>query len=223
MRMQKTLIALTAAATLAGCTMTNEQKVAAGAIGGALAGGVIGHQVHHERGRYVGAVLGALAGGAITNYMNQQQQVLENSQELSNSGIDVARVDNATIKLNLPAAITFAVDKSTLNAGVQASLNEITAVINQYPKTAIHVLGFTDSDGSDSYNMALSQRRAQSVKNYLVSRGVVANRIVATGYGENYPIASNNSPAGKAQNRRAEIYIKAIEQGNEQAAYYPIL
>lgn len=222
MKFQKSLIAISVAATLTGCTMTNEQRLAAGAIGGAVIGGVVGHQVHHKNGRYVGAVLGALAGGAITGYMNQQQQALESSQELSNAGITVSRVNDSTIKLILPAAITFATNKTNLNSSVQASLNDIVNVINQYPKTAIHVLGFTDSDGSADYNMTLSQRRAQAVKSYLANSGVVSGRIVATGYGETHPVAANTTAAGKAQNRRAEIYIKAIEQGNEQAAYLPI-
>lgn len=223
MNFQKNLVAVAIVGTLAGCTaLSDNQKLAAGALGGAVLGGVIGHQVHDDNGRYVGAVLGALAGGAITNYMNQQQQVLESSPELSNAGIDVSRINASTIKLNLPSAITFAVNKSDLNSSVIASLNEIVKVINQYPKTAVHVLGFTDSDGSDAYNLALSQRRAQSVSHYLISQGVVAGRIVPNGYGENYPTASNATIAGKAQNRRAEIYIRAIEEGNEQAAYAPI-
>lgn len=223
MKFQKTLVAVAIAGTLTGCTtLSDNQKTAMGALGGAVVGGVIGHQVHDKNGRYVGAALGALAGGAITNYMNQQQQALENSQALSTAGIDVSRTNESTIKLNLPAAITFAVNRSDLNNSVIHSLNEIVNVINQYPKTAVHVLGFTDSDGSDDYNLALSQRRAQSVANYLISRGVVAGRLVPNGYGKNYPIASNATAVGKAQNRRAEIYIRAIEEGNEQAAYAPI-
>lgn len=222
MTLQKSLLAVAVTAMLTGCTMTNEQRMAAGALGGAVVGGVIGHQAHHKNGRYVGAVLGALAGGAITGYMNKQQQALEQSQELSTSGITVTRIDDATIKLNLPSAITFAVNRSDLNTGVYNSLNEIVNVINQYPNTAIHVLGFTDSDGSGQYNLDLSQRRAQSVANYLASRGVVQGRLAPRGYGETHPVASNTTPVGKAQNRRAEIYIRAIQQGNEQAAYAPI-
>ncbi len=227
MKLQKTLIGLVIAGTLTGCAttpvnLTANQRLAAGATLGAIAGAVAGHQVHDKNGRYVGAALGALAGGAIANYMNQQQQVLQSSPELKNKGINVSRQDTATIKLNLPSAVTFAVDKADLNSNVINSLNEIVGVLNQYPSTVIHVSGFTDSDGSDAYNLALSQRRAQAVANYLISRGVAASRLRAKGYGESHPIASNASAAGKAQNRRAELHIRAIEQGKEQAAYMPI-
>ncbi len=221
MKYQKTLATVAIAATLTGCSnMTQDQRTAAGAVGGAIIGGVIGHQVNDKNGRYVGAILGALAGGAIGRYMDRQQQDLE--QVLASSGITVSRIDEATIKLHLPDSITFAVDKSDLNPAVYPSLNAIANVVNQYKETAVHVLGFTDSTGSEQYNLDLSQRRAQAAGNYLASQGVVSGRIVARGYGEAYPVAGNDSAAGKAQNRRAEIYIRAIEQGNEQAAYAPI-
>lgn len=219
MKFQKTLIAATLAATvITGCT--TDQKTAAGAGIGAVLGGVLGHQVHGKNGRYVGAVLGALAGGAIGRYMTQQQQDLE--KLLGSSGISVTRVDDATIKLNLPEAITFAVNQSNLNPAVYPSLNQIASVLNKYPKTAVHVLGFTDSSGAADYNMKLSERRALAAANYLSSQGVVKGRLAVRGYGEGFPVASNSTAAGKAQNRRAEIYIRAIEQGNEQAAYAPI-
>lgn len=220
MKFQKTILALTMGGLLTGCTMTQEQQTALGAGIGAVVGGVAGHQVHDKRGRYVGAVLGALAGGAIGRYMTQQQQDLQ--QVLASSDISITRIDDATIKLNLPEAITFSVNQATLNPAVYSSLNQIAAVINKYPETAVHVLGFTDSTGSDAYNMNLSQRRAQSAANYLASQGVVSGRLAVRGYGKGYPIADNSTTAGKAQNRRAEIYIRAIEQGNEQAAYAPI-
>lgn len=220
MKFQKTLLALTLGATLTGCTMTQNQQTALGAGVGAVLGGVVGHQVHDKNGRYVGAVLGALAGGAIGRYMSQQQQDLE--KVLSASGISVTRIDEATIKLNLPESITFSVNQANLNPAVYPALNQIATVLNKYPNTAVHVLGFTDSTGSEDYNMNLSQRRARAAANYLASQGVVQGRLAVRGYGEGFPIASNSTVAGKAQNRRAEIYIRAIEQGREQAAYNPI-
>lgn len=221
MKLQKTVLAVALASSLVGCSsMSQDQKTALGAGVGAVLGGVIGHQVNDKNGRYVGAVLGALAGGAIGRYMDNQQQDLE--KVLASSGINVTRVDEATIKLNLPNAITFATNKSDLNPNVANSLNAIANVVNQYKETAVHVLGHADSSGAEQYNLELSQRRAAAVGNYLASQGVVSGRIVARGYGESHPIASNSTAAGKAQNRRAEIYIRAIEKGNEQAAYNPI-
>ncbi len=217
---KKTLVTAVAVTTLAGCQMTEQQKVAVGAIGGAVAGGVLGHQVNHKNGRYVGAVLGALAGGGITYYMNQQQQDL--AKVLAKSGISVTRINDSTIKLNIPSDITFATNQAQLSQGAMNSLSAVANVMNKYKATAIHVLGFTDSTGSDSYNLELSKKRASSTANFLVSKGVVAGRIVATGYGETHPIANNTTEQGKAQNRRAEIYIRAIEKGKEQMAYSPI-
>lgn len=220
MRFQKSIATVAIAASLTGCALTQNQKTTIGALGGAVVGGVLGHQLNDKNGRYVGAILGALAGGAIGRYMDQQQQDLE--KVLASSGITVTRINEATIKLNLPDAITFAVNKFNLNPAVYPSLNAIANVVNKYKETAVHVLGFTDSSGSEQYNLDLSQRRAQAAGNYLASQGVVSGRIVARGYGESYPVASNATAAGKSQNRRAEIYIRAIEQGNEQAAYAPI-
>ncbi|MBS9777230.1 MAG: OmpA family protein [Gammaproteobacteria bacterium] len=220
MKFQKTLVAVAVAASLTGCAMTQNEKTAVGAGIGAVVGGVLGHQVNGKNGRYVGAVLGALAGGAIGRYMNQQQKALENA--LASSGITVTRVDDATIKLNLPESITFAVNKANLNSAVKPALSQIAQVLNEYPKTAIHVLGFTDSSGAADYNMKLSQRRAKSAAGYLASQGVVQGRMAVRGYGEGYPIASNDNASGRGQNRRAEIYIRAIEKGNEQGAYSPI-
>ncbi len=221
MKFKKTLLAVSMAGLLTtGCSLSENARTAIGAGVGAVAGAVIGHQVNDKNGRYVGAVLGALAGGAIGKYMDSQQQRLEKA--LASSGITVTRVDKNTIKLNVPNSLTFAVNKSRLNSGAHGSLNSIAAVVNKYNKTAIHVLGFADSDGDSNYNLDLSKRRSESAGNYLASQGVVAGRIVATGYGETHPVASNSTRDGKAQNRRVEIYIKAIEKGNEQAAYASI-
>ncbi len=221
MMKQKTLVALLTAGLLTGCAnMTPTQKTLLGGATGAVLGGVIGHQIHHKNGRYVGAIIGGLAGAGLANMMNQQEQALNNS--LQGTPIDVTRVNQSTIKVNLPSEVTFAVDSDRLNYSVQSSLNSIVTILNQYPQTIIHVSGFTDSDGSDAYNLQLSQRRAQSVANYLISRGVSPNRLIARGYGEQYPIASNATAAGKAQNRRAELHIRAVETGREQEAYNPI-
>ncbi len=218
---QKILAALITAGLLTGCAnMTPTQKTLLGAGLGAGVGGVIGHQIHHKNGRYVGAIIGGLAGAGLANMMNQQEQALNNS--LQGTPIDVTRVNQSTIKVNLPSEVTFAVNSDRLNYSVQSSLNSIVTILNQYPQTIIHVSGFTDSDGSDAYNLQLSQRRAQSVANYLISRGVAANRLIAKGYGERHPIASNATAAGKAQNRRAELHIRAVETGREQEAYNPI-
>lgn len=219
--MKKQFLAVSLSAILlAGCAMTDEQKTMASALGGAVLGGVVGHQVNHKNGRYVGAVLGALAAGSIAHYMDKQEADL--SQVLAASGISVTRVDAATIKLHIPNSITFPVNRANLNSSVFPYLNSIARVVNEYKETAIHVLGYADSDGAANYNLDLSQRRADAAAQYLIGQGVVAGRVVARGYGEDYPVASNATAAGKAENRRVEIYIRAIEKGNEGNAYAPI-
>lgn len=220
MKFQKTIMAVVLSSTLVGCSLSDNQRTAIGALGGAVVGGVVGHQIHDKNGRYVGAVLGALAGGAIGRYMDSQQQKLEKA--LASSGISITRINESTIKLNIPNSITFAVNKANLSPSAYGSLNKLATIFNEYNKTAIHVLGFADSTGNADYNVQLSQRRAQSAANYLSSQGVVGGRMVTTGYGSAHPIASNSTAAGKAQNRRVEIYIRAIESGKEQAAYAPI-
>ncbi len=220
MKFKKTMIAVAMASTLTGCALTQDGRTFLGAGIGAVAGGVLGHQLNHKNGRYVGAVLGALAGGAIGRYMTQQQGDLKNA--LASSGIGIMRVDDATIKLILPNSITFASGSARLNSSIYGYLGAIARIVNKYNKTAVHVLGHTDSVGKASYNMGLSQRRAAAASNYLISQGVLAGRVVARGYGESYPIASNATAHGRAQNRRVEIYIRAIESGREQSAYAPI-
>ncbi len=167
MKSKKTLLAISIASILTtGCTVTENQRTAIGAGIGAVAGGLLGHQFDNKRGRYVGAVLGALAGGAIGKYMDSQQEKLEKA--LASSGISVIRVDKTTIKLNIPHSLTFAVDKANLNPNAYGSLNSIASVINKYNKTALHVIGFADSDGKADYNIDLSKRRAEAVYNMLV-------------------------------------------------------
>ncbi len=220
MKLNKAILVLAISAGLTGCTMSENQRTAIGAGAGAVLGGVLGHQVNDKNGRYVGAVLGALAGGAIGKYMDGQQEKLEKA--LASSGITIDRVDESTIKLNIPNSVTFATNSADLNTSSHGDLSNVAKIFNEYQKTAIHILGFADSDGKEDYNLNLSQRRADSATNYIASQGVVAGRLVSKGYGEGFPVASNDTEAGKAQNRRVEIFIRAIEKGNEQAAYAPI-
>jgi outer membrane protein OmpA-like peptidoglycan-associated protein len=111
------------------------------------------------------------------------------------------------IILNMPEDITFTSGSSRLKSGFDRTLNSVALVLRKYDRTTVLVNGHTDSDGSSSSNMDLSNRRALTVSNFLASRGVNSGRLVARGFGESQPIASNNSSAGKARNRRVEIHI----------------
>ena len=220
--MKKLLVLpLAGAVILSGCSdpngfqMSNHQRAAIGTAVGALAGGVVGHQLDDDKGRYVGAAAGALAGAAIGHYMDTQQQQLQ--QAMAGSGVQVNRVDEGTIQLNIQSEVLFDVDRADIKQSFYPALNSLAQTLQQYPQTVVHVYGFTDGSGSDAHNLQLSQRRAQSAAQYLMSQGVGQNRFVVQGYGERYATAQNNP-----QDRRVSIFLKAIDQNNPNAAYTPV-
>jgi len=202
-----------AALTLSGCVTDPEtgnrklSKAAIGGVGGALGGYLLGDLVggrHDRTEKIVGAGIGAIAGAGVGAYMDAQERKLR--QQTAGTGVDVVR-EGDELLLRMPSGITFATNESTIQPQFQTTLNEVAQTLSQYPKTMIDVLGYTDSDGTEAYNQALSERRAQSVASYLSSRGVDPVRMATMGYGEMRPIASNETPEGKAQNRRVEIKI----------------
>ena len=175
---------------------------------GAVAGLLTGDDAVERRQRaLVGAGVGALAGGGIGAYQDRQEAELR--RDLAGTGVDVVRQgDNIT--LNMPGNITFAFDSSNLQSQFYPTLNNVANTLNEYNQTVIEVAGHTDSVGAASYNQTLSVERAQSVANYLSSRGVMQQRMIVTGAGETRPIASNDTEAGRAQNRRVEITIVPV-------------
>ena len=175
---------------------------------GAVAGLLTGDDAVERRQRaLVGAGVGALAGGGIGAYQDRQEAELR--RDLAGTGVDVVRQgDNIT--LNMPGNITFAFDSSNLQSQFYPTLNNVAETLNEYNQTVIEVAGHTDSVGAASYNQTLSVERAQSVANYLSSRGVMQQRMIVTGAGETRPIASNDTEAGRAQNRRVEITIVPV-------------
>jgi outer membrane protein OmpA-like peptidoglycan-associated protein len=213
------LIPVTAlSVALAVCTTdpyTGEQQASRSAIGagiGAVAGALIGSTTsgnHSVRNRNLGALLGGLAGGSVGYYMDQQQNELR--QQLQGTGVSVTRAGDNII-LNMPGDVTFATNQSTVESRFYPVLNSVATVLKHYEKTMVDVDGYTDSTGSDSYNMQLSRERALSVANYLAAQGVQAARLRATGYGESNPIASNSTPSGRAMNRRVTITLTPVVQ-----------
>ena len=176
---------------------------------GAVAGLLSGHDAVERRQRaLVGAGVGGLAGGAIGAYQDRQEAALRG--QLAGSGVDVVRQgDNIT--LNMPGNITFAFDSANLQPQFQPVLDNVAQTLNQYNQTVIEVAGHTDSVGTEAYNQQLSVQRAHSVAGYLSSRGVSMQRMIVTGAGESRPIASNDTEAGRAQNRRVEITIVPMQ------------
>ncbi len=181
-----------------------------GAIGGAVIGAVIANNTgsgNAKRGALIGAGIGGAAGGGVGYYMDRQEAKIR--QQLQNTGVSVSRAGNDII-LNMPHDITFGVADATLQSQFLPTLDSVALVLKEYDKTVIAVEGHTDSDGSDSYNQSLSQRRAYSVANQLSAKGVAGSRLNARGYGETSPIASNTTAAGKAKNRRVELRIEPV-------------
>ncbi len=188
-----------------------------GGVGGTVLGGLLGGVIGGRTGRIIGAGLGGVAGGVVGYRMDQQ--IKELKEQTAGSGVDVTTTDGGqAILVNLPDGVTFGVDSSAITPTFQATLDRIAASMNQYPNSLIDVYGYTDSTGSDAYNMSLSQRRAQAVADYLSSHGVSAARIRSQGFGETQPIADNNTADGRSRNRRVEIKIVPVTQADVNAA-----
>lgn len=151
-----------------------------------------------------GAAIGAVVGGGVGAYMDRLQERLAHIP-----GTRVERVSEDTLLIHFESDILFAVDSATLSGSSLASLDQSAAVIHEYDKTAVVVQGHTDSTGSETHNQALSERRATSVHNYLIGRGVDAARMTAVGYGEGMPVASNDTESGRQLNRRVNVLLKA--------------
>jgi outer membrane protein OmpA-like peptidoglycan-associated protein len=187
-------------------------KAVKGAGIGAAAGAVVGLLTKGDKleNALIGAGVGAIAGGGAGYYMDVQEAKLR--QRLEGTGVSVTRLgDNIT--LNLPSSITFALNSADLNAQFYSALEGVGVVLKEYNKTVVEVAGHTDSSGSDQYNQALSQRRAQSVAGYLGSQGVKSERLITVGAGESHPVASNDTEQGRAANRRVELTIVPVTKG----------
>ena len=197
--------------------VTGEQrmsKAGIGAIGGALGGYLLGDIVGGRRDRtekIVGAGIGAVAGAAIGSYMDRQEREIR--ERTAGTDVEVIRRGDELI-LSMPSGITFATDSATVQPQFRPTLDKVADVLDRYNQTYVDVYGHTDSTGSDAYNQTLSERRADAVADYLVSRGVEAARLETLGYGETQPIASNDSVEGRAQNRRVEIKIVPIRESD---------
>lgn len=208
--MKKLLLSFLMVTFLGACATdpyTGESKVSKTAwgtgIGTALGAGV-GALVGGEKGALIGAGVGAGVGAASGGYMDIQARKLR--QELQGTGVQVAR-DGDNIRLIMPNAITFNTNESVIKSSANRVLDSVAKVAEEYNKTSLRIIGYTDSTGNDSINIPLSQKRAAAVAQYLELRGVAASRIMAMGMGAQNPIASNATAEGREQNRRVEIYL----------------
>ncbi|HZG45928.1 MAG TPA: OmpA family protein [Allosphingosinicella sp.] len=186
-------------------------RTAVGTGIGALGGYLLGDLIAGGRSSAIAAGIGAIAGGAVGQYMDRQEARLR--QQTAGSGIDVVRSGDEII-LRMPnEAITFAYNRAEVQAQDFATLNQVAGVLREFPSTAIDIYGHTDSTGSDAYNQGLSERRAQSVADYLVAQGVNRVRMATRGFGEQELLRNpERSEADRQANRRVEIRIAPVTQ-----------
>ena len=222
--MKKITLALAVAIALSGCQATQRQNATTGetetnsatkgALIGALAGAAAGLATGDdakERRKYalIGAAGGAAVGGGVGYYFDQQEAALR--KELLNSGVQVERVGENQLLLRLENGIGFSSNSYQLDSSIHNTLRGVARILVEYPDTSLVIDGHTDSTGSDNTNQILSERRAESVRSFLISQGVATGRAIARGNGERYPLCSNATVEGRACNRRVEIQILPLK------------
>lgn len=184
----------------------------AGAALGTGAGAVVGGKSKRTE-MIVGAGIGAIAGTAIGAYMDKQEKELR--EKTAGTDVEVIRQGDELL-LNMPSGITFDTDSYSIKPEFRNTLDNIASTLGSYNQTYVDVYGHTDSTGADAYNMTLSRNRAESVAGYLATHGVARARIGTQGFGETQPVASNDTDAGRAQNRRVEIKLVPVADTNTQ-------
>ena len=192
------------------------ERTAGGAVLGAITGAAAGLLIAKDKSggdkrnaALIGAGIGALVGGGIGNYMDRQEDELR--AQLASTGVSVSRAGDQII-LNMPSNITFETDQDQLNPGFYSVLDSVAIVLAKYQQTLLDIDGHTDNTGSPQYHQALSERRAISVGQYLASRGIDQRRLLIVGFGEQRPVAPNDTELGRATNRRVEIRITPLQQ-----------
>ncbi|MDD3352027.1 OmpA family protein [Zoogloea sp.] len=203
-------LTLSAVLTLSACAnMTETQRNAGlGALGGAVGGAIIGKATGSNamgRDAAIGAGLGALGGYVWSQRMEAQRQAM--AQATEGTGVDVTRTADNQLKLEIPSDISFDVGKANIKAEMRPILSRFAQTLKDNPATHVRIVGHTDSTGSDAINNPLSTQRATSARDFLTDRGVAETRITIAGRGAREPVADNSTDAGRARNRRIEIFV----------------
>lgn len=217
---KKLIVSAAAIGMLTACASDPHQRAKAGAAIGAIAGAVIGHQIDDDKGRYIGGVIGAIAGGAVGNYMDQQQRELEAllANEQASGELAIRRISEDSVLIGVASEASFDVNEFNLKSEATPVYSKISNVLKQYDKTVIHVVGHTDSSGAADYNQELSEKRANTVSNFMQGQGIIDARLYEEGRGETQPRATNDTAEGKRKNRRVDIIVQAVVEGDEQRA-----
>jgi outer membrane protein OmpA-like peptidoglycan-associated protein len=215
LKMQSLFLALSGLIMLSGCAeMTPTQKgTGIGAGVGAITGAVIGKTTGSDkvgRDSAIGAAVGALGGYVWSSRMEAQKKSME--QATTGTGVSVSQTADNQLKLDIPSDVSFDVNRADIKSNFRPVLDKFADTLKSNPATQVRIIGHTDSTGSDATNNPLSVNRAESVREYLGSRGVATSRVAIDGRGEREPIADNSTEAGRAKNRRVEILVG--EHGN---------
>lgn len=199
-----------AALIVTGCeNMSERQKgTAVGAGVGAAAGAIVGSATGGRAG--TGAVVGGAIGAVVGNLWSKRQEERRAAMEQATrgTGVDVSRTSDDRLKVNIPSDLSFDTGSATIKPGMRAVLDAFVTSLKDDPKVLVSIVGHTDSTGSDAVNNPLSLERAQSVRDYIVERGVAPTRIQVAGRGEREPVADNATEDGRAKNRRVEIFLR---------------
>ncbi len=222
MILRKSIVACGVLLIVAGCATNDPHRRAkTGAAIGAVTGAVTGAILGDGKGAVVGGAVGAMGGAAIGDYMDKQQKEFDDAlaEEQRRNQIEIERMKDDSLKLSLSNEVSFDFGRADIKPAFEPSLAKLTDVLQKYNRTTVQVVGHTDSVGSEASNQQLSERRAHAVASYLASNGVSSSRLRTEGRGEREPRDSNDTEAGRAINRRVEIYVKPIvEEGQQQAA-----
>ena len=204
-------LGLTAAAALlaTGCAdmqMPQMSPTARNTAIGAGVGGVAGAAIGHDaKGAAIGAGLGALGGYVWSQHMEQKKQAMQRATV--GTGVAVTQTPDNQLKLNIPSDISFDTGRADIKSNLRPILDQFASGLSGQPNTEVRIIGHTDNTGSDAINDPLSQRRADAARDYLAARGVDPRRILTAGRGEHEPVADNSTDAGRARNRRVEIFL----------------
>jgi len=181
-----------------------------GAAGGAVLGAIVGQAAGRDTeatliGAAIGAAVGGAAGAGVGRMMDNQERDMR--EALAASEAAAVRREGDLLAISLKGDVTFDYDSAAIRPGLYSEIDRISNVLIKYPQTVIRIEGHTDSTGSEIYNMNLSEKRSEAVKNLIVQRGLSLDRIETRAYGESTPVADNNTEAGRRMNRRVEIKV----------------
>jgi outer membrane protein OmpA-like peptidoglycan-associated protein len=211
--MRKALATTVAAVVaLAGCASMDESQqqtaknTGIGAAAGAAVGAIAGGSDNRGRGAAIGAAVGALGGYVWSQHMERQKKQIETATQ--GTGVEVQQTQDNRLKVLIPGDVSFDPGRADIKPNFRPVLDQFAQSVVQNPGSVIQIIGHTDATGNDAANIALSRERANAVRDYLASRGVALNRMATDGRGEREPVASNDTEAGRARNRRVEIFVQ---------------